>query len=351
MIVSLIDPEAKATRAASAGSRALTLGDTLLAQQKYAEAAEILKAGAARTRALPEKNHLRFLAASQYYHGGDYQKAKSLVAKIRPGKLSQKDRMLFEQFCEDVEIRSKADYAQKIRTVLFEHRQNQRYEEAICLLQDHPYVVDRAGLAFMRADLCLDCGKIEAAAMFSADANKFSNFRARTVILRAGGAYLLSRCGKENEACNYLRLIVQNEPTSVDLAEAAIAMYKKFDLGDKLLGPQIISLIDRAMSGHLALPEDTRKDHCVSDSLSHGTLLAAKVSDALHGRKLGLRYFDAAESYAASEEMIALFKHLRTTDLENSTWSFSDIPNVMPVNHIRREDIAQTATFGHLTAA
>lgn len=65
MIVSRIDPEARSTLAAAEGFRALSVGDTVLARQKYTEAGAILEAGAKETTALPEKNLLRFLRSTR----------------------------------------------------------------------------------------------------------------------------------------------------------------------------------------------------------------------------------------------------------------------------------------------
>ena len=54
------------------------LGDTDRARACYLEAGKLIEASIANERKQSEKHLLRFLAASQYYHGGHYEKALAL---------------------------------------------------------------------------------------------------------------------------------------------------------------------------------------------------------------------------------------------------------------------------------
>jgi hypothetical protein len=58
-----------------------------------------------------------FLAASQYYRGGHYQKALALARKVQQRMLPDEVARLFPAFWRDVQDRASPDYPTRSRAV------------------------------------------------------------------------------------------------------------------------------------------------------------------------------------------------------------------------------------------
>jgi tetratricopeptide (TPR) repeat protein len=170
MTLPIVDTDGRATIAAAEAQAALMTGDTPLAQERYAEAGRILEGKIAAAGSQANKHLFRFLAASQYYHGGHYQKALKLCHQIKQGLLPEQVRPLFPQFARDVKERTRADYGSSIRQHLLRALTHKDYGAVITILQQHPYVLDPGRLSFLRADACENLGNYQAAALFFADA-------------------------------------------------------------------------------------------------------------------------------------------------------------------------------------
>lgn len=310
MIVSHIDPDALSSHAAAKGFRALCEGDTVLAREKYSEAGKILESGAARIESGPEKNLLRFLAASQYYHGGDYQRAKRIVDRTKPMYLSESDREKFEAFRKDVDERADPEYPLRIRAAVFSARKTERWDAAIELLQRHPYVLERSALAWTRADLCLRSGRIKAAVLFSADAIRFSNYHPTPVFLRAGAGTFLKLHKKADEAAEFLRLVLDKQPTALDLVAVATDLYDKMKQGQADAGFELLRLIDVAQQEFAQLPLETTSDLDVRLCMAHGYLLAAITADRLRSRQEAIRYVDTGKVVAPPGLVADIFRLL-----------------------------------------
>ena len=110
MILQQSKADANPDRIAAQGHVALGQGDTDRARTCYLEAGKLLEASIANKRKQSEKHFTRFLAASQYYHGGHYEKALALGRKIEARFLSGNARSLLPQFMKDATARAKPDY-------------------------------------------------------------------------------------------------------------------------------------------------------------------------------------------------------------------------------------------------
>jgi hypothetical protein len=173
IIFSTIDVSGEATQASGEAHAALGRGDTERAAAFRKTAGDLLEAQAAKTRKPSDKHLIRFLAASQYYHGGHYQRAQELSRKIDARLLVGDTRALFKKFVRDVRIRSAANYRSRMVSALQRAWQARDYEKVIKLLQDHPYVLPRGKMALLRAYCCQALGDSRGAAVFFADARKF----------------------------------------------------------------------------------------------------------------------------------------------------------------------------------
>lgn len=70
MILPHSEADANPTNSAAEGHMALGQGDIERARACYLEAGKMIEASISNERKQSEKHYLRFLAASQYYHGG-----------------------------------------------------------------------------------------------------------------------------------------------------------------------------------------------------------------------------------------------------------------------------------------
>src|SRR5262249_51582156 len=138
------------TLASAEGFAALGVGDTALARKKHAEAGAILERDMKAHRG-SDKQLLRFLAATQYYKGGDYQKAKELANKIDARALPKHVRGLLPQFLNDVKFRASPNYEIGVRKTLLALWLQNEHEKALDVLKEHPYVIPPDRLAFLRA--------------------------------------------------------------------------------------------------------------------------------------------------------------------------------------------------------
>lgn len=118
MSVPVVNMSDAATVAAAEGQAAFGVGDTALARRKYAEAGAILERELKVRHGGSEKQLLRFLAATQYFKGGDYPKARELANKIDARVLPKNVRGLLPQFLKDVKLRHRL---QNIQPAFSEH--------------------------------------------------------------------------------------------------------------------------------------------------------------------------------------------------------------------------------------
>ena len=124
----------------------------------------------ANVRKQSEKHFLRFLAASQYYHGGHYEKALALGRKIEARFLSGSACLLFPQFMKDATARAKPDYVTKTRRTVARLWMRGEYQAIIETFQQHPYVLPAPELAATRALCCEQLKDYRTAALFFGDA-------------------------------------------------------------------------------------------------------------------------------------------------------------------------------------
>jgi tetratricopeptide (TPR) repeat protein len=214
-----------ATLAAAEGLAALGVGDTALARQKYAEAGAILEREMKAHHGGSEKQLLRFLAATQYYKGGDYKKAQELAKKIDARVLPTNVRGLLPQFLKDVKERAAPGYEIGIgRTLLALWQQNDP-TKSLAMLQEHPYVLHPGRLAFLRAVLCEKIADFRAAALFFANAIRQTPKDVELVLMTAAEPLLLLGRGRANEAREYVRYQVELIPHPVTYISASILAF------------------------------------------------------------------------------------------------------------------------------
>jgi hypothetical protein len=116
MITPMVDIDGSARHTSAEGQMALATGDTALAQEKFAAAGDILLRNVGAVYKAMEKHLLRFLAATQFYKGGHYQRALELVEKIQARLLPKNVHDLLPPFLRDAKQRSLPGYAAGIRT-------------------------------------------------------------------------------------------------------------------------------------------------------------------------------------------------------------------------------------------
>lgn len=152
---------------------ALGQGDTARAQTLHQQAAERLAATIDDFQKPSERDLVRFLAATQYYKGGHYQEALKLCKKIKIDRLPRRVRDLYPPFLKNVQERSAVDYRSKMTAILKGHFAAGRCDKVLEMLQEHPYLVSPARMAYLRARSCAKLGDRKAATLFLSDAWRF----------------------------------------------------------------------------------------------------------------------------------------------------------------------------------
>jgi tetratricopeptide (TPR) repeat protein len=223
----MVDPDGRATIASAEGQAALDRGNTELAREKHAEAASIIEENLARATTEEERSLNRFLTATQYYKGGDYQKAYALARNVRKGDLTESVAKLLAEFLREAAQRAVADYVDQVEEGLNRLWRAKNYQGVIELLQDHPYAFAPRRLAMIRGMCCEGLGKWRPAALFFRDAHEFERDDPTTLSALAPLPLQLVGEGKVEEAWQYVKEQVDLFPNTVSHALAAILCYQR----------------------------------------------------------------------------------------------------------------------------
>lgn len=205
MSAELLDRDGKATIAAAEAEAALARGDTPLARRRYAEAGELLERESLSTVKVEDQNLIRFLAATQFYKGGRYRESLELANQIKKDHLPEGVRRLLPKFIRDVQDRASSDYRTRIQTRLAALWKAGDHAGILQAFQEHPYVLKPKSMAFLRAAACESLGKYRAAAMFYADAIRWSSDEQHIITAAIAFPLSLPHEGKLEEAWEYVR--------------------------------------------------------------------------------------------------------------------------------------------------
>jgi tetratricopeptide (TPR) repeat protein len=343
---SSVDPSGRSSRAAGQGFRALAEGDTVLTRQKYTEAGDILAGRAEAARTSADRHLLRYLAASQYYRAGEYKRALRLTHRVERKYLRPPLQPKLDELRKQVEERADAGYARRIREAVINHWKKGEVEAAIKVLQDHPYVLERSALAWFRADLCFQSGKWYEAALFHADSVRFSNSHPDAVFQRASGVFALLDSGRSTDATEYVRHLIENEPTALDYVVGFAIRYPDFLRGDRPAGESGLELFAEAEPAFAALPEATQADSGVRAMFAHGYLLAALAADGFGRRAQALELIRSGMNFApVGPDLEALRSILADPDQWFSPWRqrVSVVPTtVLESQQARRNSLEST---------
>ncbi len=221
------DQAGRSTVAAAEGDAALSVGDTQRAREKYAEAGEILESEMRSIRDGETGQLVRFLAASQFYRGGHYRRALDLAEKIRESELPAGSRHLLPRFMRDVKDRATSDYEARVQERLQTLWTAKDYAGIIAALQEHPYVLSPADLAFVRAVCCETLGKYRPAVLFFANAYRRSQNNPAVLAALAPLPLNLPGQGRLQEAWEYVQAQLDLFPNAVSYALASILCNKR----------------------------------------------------------------------------------------------------------------------------
>jgi tetratricopeptide (TPR) repeat protein len=251
-----------ATLAAAEGQAALGRGETATARAKFVEAGEILLKEIGGTRSQADKSTLRFLAATQFYKGGEYGRAQELARKVDAPLLPAKTRDLFPKFQRDVSTRSSQDYRTRMRGKFVNLWQEGKYRQVLDLLKDHPYVYDPGPLTFLRAVLCEDLGLWKAAAGFHAKAIPLAKDGNEFMLMAVGCALAMPGQGRVGEAWEYIHHLREAMPNVVTNLTAGIVTFfraAKASGNDRLaIHREQLTYFDEGWQAFVALPENKR---------------------------------------------------------------------------------------------
>jgi hypothetical protein len=311
-----LDPNSKAGQVAAKAQAALMSGDTTMARQLYSEAGAILANQIEGAREQSEKHLIRFLAATQYHQGGEYRDALKLVERVEEKKLSAEVRGLFPAFFRAVKERADPGYAQGIRNRLKSHWDQREYREIVAMLQHHPYVLERSGLAFLRSHLCQQLGDYKAGAIFFASSYRFGLTALDLVI---GGAVMplqLLQAKGEESAWDAARLAVEFLPHTATAVVASMVAHRlaRAKRGDERLlwSQRQLSLFRDAWERFQPHATEYSEDWEFVVLMASCAGAAAYAALRLDDRSAALEMVEAGESLAPrSPEIIDLLNQIR----------------------------------------
>jgi tetratricopeptide (TPR) repeat protein len=230
MKLSNLDRDSRATKLSAEAQAALARGDTVRAKQLHTQAGEILEKNSEGIHQASEKNLALFLAASQYYHGGEYQRASKLCGKIQPKLLRGNDKELYQQFLKDVKQRSSPDYEQTIRNQIHRLIKEEKYKIAIETLSHHPYVYSPDNLAPLRAILCESLKDYRAAAIFFSNAIRFDPENLKLVLMTIGLPLSLPDEDQIKEVWEYMGHQLKLIPHPITYISASLVCFHRASL-------------------------------------------------------------------------------------------------------------------------
>jgi tetratricopeptide (TPR) repeat protein len=226
-MIQTIDEDSRATIAAANAQAALDRGDTARASMVFREAGEILEGEMNAAHDEETRQLSRFLAATQYYKGGHYQKARELARKIEVLKLPGKTKDLLPQFLRDVEERAAPDYVEQIHSRLTELWRARDYAGIIELLAEHQYVVGPGTLAYLRAVCCEELGDYRPAVLFFSDAARWVPDDPTILSALAPLPLHLAAHGHFDKAWEYVQAQLELFPNAVTSTVASLLYYHK----------------------------------------------------------------------------------------------------------------------------
>lgn len=299
-----INTSVAASVAAAEGQAALGVGDTALARKKYGEAGAILERDMKAHHGGSEKQLLRFLAATQYYKGGEYQKAQELATKIDARALPKNVRGLLPQFLKDVKERSSPGYAMSIRRTVHALWLEGKSREAIVCLQNHPHIFDPAGLAFMRAVLCARLGDYRAATLFFRSVIQLAPTETETIFMTAAHPLGLISQGRILEAWECVQQQLELLPHPVTYITASIVDYRRFVSATpenrQQWAEEQFGFVERAFHAYQQLPAEQQMHPDMRGYMAYGFELAAATWLHLGNKERGKETWDLAVRLGAN---------------------------------------------------
>lgn len=221
------DPKGTASVLNLEAMGALARGDTALAQQKRKEAGEILERRMKAVSRAREKHYLRFLAATQFYKGGLYQRASDLAEQIDPKLLDARARELLPPFLKDVRERSSPGYLGRMRAKMDVLWNSQDWKAVLELLAEHQYFLTPGGSAWVRGVCCLQLGEPKASAIFFAQAVRHPEAVALSLQQACSHVLDLAVTDRRDDAQRYAGWLKEFMPSAAVSAAVAFAEYAK----------------------------------------------------------------------------------------------------------------------------
>lgn len=220
-----IDPHGEAQYFAGMAGRAILFGDTRQARELHEKAGRVYEADVLNRRKRSDKDALRYLAATQYYHGGLYDKALQLCRKIQANLLPNRYRKNYAEFLKAVHERAEQKYVEKMREQVKQHLRKGEYQQGLDLLKEHQYIEDEADLAFIRGHCCEQLGKYEVAAIFFADFVRKSPENLGLVLLSTTGPLGLIANNNINEVWIYTQALLDKLSHPLTYLTASVVRY------------------------------------------------------------------------------------------------------------------------------
>lgn len=282
MSVQTVDYSTAAMQASAEGQMALVTGDVVLAKAKYAEAGDYLRRDIARLRKAPKKHLQQFLAATQYYKGGHYQRAYDMAKRIEARFLPDHVGELLSHFLKDAKARSAPDYEKQTRILLYKSWAAEKPAVVLALLQEHPYLLDSGGLSFMRAVSCEKMGHFRAAALYYKAALRHVPSEIELLAMTIACPLDLATHGRLPDASEYSGDLVELVPHPITFITASIVGWHQAQAATSSVRENILKEqmehLTQAWDGYEKLSDFERQHRDMQPYMAFGLVAGAHTA-------------------------------------------------------------------------
>jgi hypothetical protein len=208
------------------GKGSLNRGDTVAAREHYTKAGEMLLNQASHAP-VGTRHYLKYLAATNFFRGGEYARAHSIAAKIKPLHLPSREQSAFQGFLSEVVSRSRLDYVQSTRNKIKSMTDSGRIHDAMNSLEDHRYIYNSYVWLFLYSYLLAEDGDYPAVSLYLSRSIELSLDNSNIILIGASLPFIVSSKGDINGAMELAELLVKEIRKFATYCVAVLIIYLK----------------------------------------------------------------------------------------------------------------------------
>lgn len=224
-VTSSLTPDQEASLLSLEGETALYEADNILARDKHAQAAKILKRHWGSVRTSTDRHMRLFEIATQYYKAGLYFRSQKFSRRVQAKFLRQNDKKLFQVFSNEINRRVKPMYSITIQNLVQECQSKDDFKKVAALIRKHPFVYNRIAMAFMWAYSSMRSKKYAASGTFANASCRFGLDASKVVALAFLPCVVELKEGRD-EGCIAAQRFAKHFPHPMAYLVAASILYR-----------------------------------------------------------------------------------------------------------------------------